>query len=115
MSLLPLDAPFLAIERLSVNGDCVNSFDQAATRHIRLLEDSYTYRVVCGWRVDAAAESHEALLFTGWENAHAHVSFAARQHDLGVGEATCDGQYKELSVHHTWNLEREEAQQQSLA
>ena len=111
MSSLPLDAPVLAIEILSVKGDCVDAFDQAAMRHTQLLlGGSHPFKVAHGWRCDAVAGSHEALIFSGWLNAHAHVTFTARQEGYGDGDnAAIAGQYEEIQVHHARNLERKEA------
>ncbi|CAO2658735.1 Nn.00g064580.m01.CDS01 [Neocucurbitaria sp. VM-36] len=110
MSSLPLDAPILAIERLSVKGDCINAFDQAVIRHMQLRQGSHPFKVAHGWRCDAAAGSHEALIFTGWENAQAHVTFAVNQKGHSDGDsAAINGKYEEIHVHHARNLERNEA------
>ncbi|KAH7401662.1 hypothetical protein BKA66DRAFT_405817 [Pyrenochaeta sp. MPI-SDFR-AT-0127] len=104
MASLPLDAPVLAIERLSVRGDCVDAFDQAAVQHAQLLKRSHPFAVAHGWRCDAPAGSHEALIFTGWENTQAHVAFAAT-HD--GHHAALLGQYEHIELHHATNLEQQ--------
>ncbi|KAF1849921.1 uncharacterized protein K460DRAFT_360771 [Cucurbitaria berberidis CBS 394.84] len=109
MSSLPLDAPVLAIEILSVKGDYINAFNQAVMRHTQLLQGSHPFRVAHGWRCDMAAGSHEALIFSGWENAQAHVTFAAQEGHSDCDNAAINGQYEEIQVHHATNLEREEA------
>jgi heme-degrading monooxygenase HmoA len=101
MSSLPLDAPVLAIERLSVPEDCVDAFEQAAARNL----GNNPFKVAQGWRCDTAAGSHEALIISGWEHAQAHVSFTARQKRHGDRE---HGPYEELLVHHAVNLEPKE-------
>jgi hypothetical protein len=82
MSSLPLDAPVLAIERLSVPEDCVDAFEQAAARNLG-----------------------NNPIISGWEHAQAHVSFTARQKRHGDRE---HGPYEELLVHHAVNLEPKE-------
>lgn len=107
MSSLPLDAPVLAIERWSVSGDCVDAFHQAAIKHAQLLKRSHPFAVAHGWRCDAPAGSHEALIFTGWESAQAHVTFAATQKGHSAAHyAALNGQYGEMELHHARNLER---------
>jgi hypothetical protein len=106
MGLLPLDAPVLAIERMCVRGDCVEAIDQAVTRHTQELRGSHP-KTTHGWRCDAAPTIHEAVLFTGWEAAQAHIPFAMNkkliQNDIEV--AAIKGQHDTIL---TWNLERKE-------
>lgn len=110
MSSLPSYAPILAMERLSVQANYVDAFDQAAIRHVQVLQGSHQCEVALGWRIDAAAGSHEAIIFSGWTDAQAHVTFIARQQDPGNDNVTAAiEQYEELLVHHAKNLEREEA------
>jgi hypothetical protein len=99
MSLLPLNAPVLAVERMRVRGEHVDAVDQAVTRHTEELHPS---KVAHGWRCDAAPGSHEAFLFTGCETAHAHAIFAIKN------TAAIDNQYETMQVIHAWNLERKE-------
>ncbi|KAF1921982.1 hypothetical protein BDU57DRAFT_511094 [Ampelomyces quisqualis] len=107
ISVLPLDAPVLALERLQVGADGSVAFDQAATKHVQHLQGSHNCKVAYGWRCDAKSRGHEALIFSGWENAQAHVSFRARQQDNGdSNSAIILGEYEELLVHHATNLER---------
>jgi heme-degrading monooxygenase HmoA len=103
MSLLPLDAPVLAIERMRVREEHVEAFDQAVTRHTEELQGSHPSKVAHGWRCDAAPGSHEAILFTGWETAQAHATPAFEK-----STAAIDKQYKIMQVIHAWNLERKE-------
>ncbi|KAJ4365233.1 hypothetical protein N0V83_008851 [Neocucurbitaria cava] len=110
MSSLPLDAPVLAIEIMKIKGDCVEAFDQAVIRHTQHILGSHPFKVAHGWRCDAAAGSHEALIFTGWENTQAHVTFAVNQEGHRDGDkAALNGQYEVIQVHHAKNLERKEA------
>ncbi|KAH8730078.1 hypothetical protein GQ44DRAFT_476977 [Phaeosphaeriaceae sp. PMI808] len=116
MSSLPLDAPVLALERLSVKKGCIDVCHQAATRYAHLSQGSHPCKVTHGWRCDASPEAHELVIFSGCENAQAHVTFATRQQSYDSSDhATTMGQYEELLVHHAWNLERTEAQHLTLA
>lgn len=111
MSSLPLDAPILGLERLRVEEDGIATFERAATRHVQQLQGSSPFKVVHGWRCDAAPASHEAVFIWGTENSPAHVSFSATQQTLGDndnGDAVLRGGYKELLLHHCRNLERNE-------
>ncbi|KAF2035359.1 hypothetical protein EK21DRAFT_106898 [Setomelanomma holmii] len=111
MNSLPLDAPILALEILAVREDCVEEFDQAATKHAQALQGSNPFKVAHGWRCDARTGSHEALIFTGWNNTQAHVTFSSRQksHSNGVSDqAPILGQYEELPIHHFWDVERKD-------
>jgi heme-degrading monooxygenase HmoA len=110
ISVLPLDAPVLALERLRIEADGSVAFDQAATKHVQRLQGSHKCKAAYGWRCDAVPGRHEAIIFSGWENAQAHVSFRARQQDNGDYEcAAAFGKYEELLVHRATNLEREAA------
>jgi heme-degrading monooxygenase HmoA len=111
--LLPLGAPVLAIERICVKGEYVEVFNQAVTRHTKKLQGSHPFKVVHGWRCDAARENHELVLFTGYETAQAHAIFATKKIDtdidIDIDIAAIDKQYETTQVIHAWNLEREEA------
>jgi heme-degrading monooxygenase HmoA len=111
MSLLPLGASVLAIERMCVRGEYVEAFDQAVTRQVKELQGSHPFKVVHGWRCDAARESHKLVLFTGWETAQAHAIFATKKIDTDsdIDIAVIDKQYETTQVIHAWNLERKEA------
>jgi hypothetical protein len=107
MSSLPLDAPVLAIERLSVEEDYVGAVDQAAKRYVQHLQDNNPFRAAYGWRCDELFGSREVLIFSGCETVQAHVGFSTRQHDSEEKcSASISGHYKEVLVHHTKNLER---------
>lgn len=107
MSSLPLDAPILVIERLRVKECGIAALDQAATRHTQLLKGSSPFRVAYGWCIDADSQEPEALVISG-QDTQSHITFTTRQKRLGDNDyATFNGQYEELLVHHTRNLERE--------
>jgi hypothetical protein len=108
MSLLPLDAPVLAIERMRVRGDCIEAFNQAVITHTQQRQGSYPFKVAHGWRCDAAPGSYEVLIFSGWETAQAHVTFTANKSHSNSGVAPTDGQYETMQVAHAWNMERKE-------
>jgi hypothetical protein len=110
MSSLALDAPILALERLSVGESSVKALDPAVMSYVQQLRGSHPFTVTYGWRCDAAPGSYEAIIFSGWEIPQAHVPFAARQQRHGNGDhATIIGQYEDILVHHAWNLERKRA------
>ncbi len=107
MASLPLDAPVLAIQRWDVCGDYVDAFNQAATKHLRLLEESHSFKVRRGWRCDAPTGSHEALIFSGWDNAQAHAAFAKKQKSHNDNTlAVINGQHEQILLHHAADLER---------
>ncbi|PSN68877.1 hypothetical protein BS50DRAFT_326866 [Corynespora cassiicola Philippines] len=106
MASLPLDAPVLSFARLSVDGESVAAFEQAASKDRQTLGGN-PHPFVSGWRCDGAPGTHEAVVFTGWETAQAHAAFTARQSD-GKDSAMC-GKYDFIVDHHARNLERREA------
>ena len=108
MSLLPLDAPVLAIERMRVREDCIGTFDQAVTRHTQQHRGSHPFEVAHGWRCDTSPENHGAIVFTGWQTAQAHVTFATEKSYSDSGIAGIGQQYETLQVTRAWNLERKE-------
>ncbi|USP76579.1 uncharacterized protein yc1106_03853 [Curvularia clavata] len=83
MSSLPLDAPILAIERIRVSEECTQAFDQAAERHAQELRGSHPFKVAYGWRCDAGPKNQEALIFSGWQIAQAHVNFPVQGSEKG--------------------------------
>lgn len=97
MSLLPLDAPILAIERIRVSEEYTQASDRAVERHAQELRGSHPFRVAYGWRCDAGPKSQEALIFSGWKTAQVHVAFPVQG-----GE---DGQYEVVQITHARNLE----------
>jgi hypothetical protein len=103
MTSLPLDAPILAIERLLVKEHCVDAFDQAVSKHASLLQDSHLAKITHGWRCDPPASSHEAVILSGWKDQN-YISFSAGQHKHG-SNASIEGEFEEILVHHAWNLE----------
>lgn len=106
MSSLPLDAPVLAIMRLLIKGDRVNAYDQAAAKDMHIIADyTHPHNVVNGWRYDAAPGTHEALVFTGWESAHAHAAFAEKAGDNTKFPAI-EGVYESMEVWHARNMEK---------
>lgn len=109
MLSLPLNAPVLAIEWLKIRAEHVDTFEQTVIRHAQHLKSSHPFKVAYGWRCDADAGSHEALIFSGWQNAQAQVTSAWRQQSAGDGEnAAIIGKYEELQAHHARNLEQKE-------
>ena len=108
MASLPLDAPVLVIERLLVQEHDVHTFDQAVIRHARLLQDNYSIKVTHGWRCDAPAGTHEAIILSGWEDTNTHIPVDTRwcepSDTTGV---SIEGGCEEILVHHLWNLEHE--------
>jgi heme-degrading monooxygenase HmoA len=110
IDLLPLDAPILAVERMRVGADHVEAFYQAMTRHTDGLRGSHPFKMAWGWRDDAAPESREAVLFTGWETARAHVTFPTKKNciDCDNEVAAIDEPWETMYVTHIGNLERKE-------
>jgi hypothetical protein len=80
MHVLPLKAPILAIERLRFRKACIESCERGVTKYAQRLQGNHPFRVAHGWRCDAQ-EIHEALVFTGWEIAQAHVTLASNVDD----------------------------------
>ncbi|KAF2709279.1 hypothetical protein K504DRAFT_502017 [Pleomassaria siparia CBS 279.74] len=94
MSSLPLDAPVIAITRLSISDDAVDAYHGALTEdRYTLIEATRPFNVAHLWRCDAEPGRHEALLFTGWEM-RASTAYAAMR-----------GKYDSIHVHHVWNME----------
>jgi hypothetical protein len=112
-SALPLDAPFLVLERLRVKEDGVAAFEPVVARHVQQLQGSSAFKVVHGWRRVAAPARNEIVFISGSENTRAHASFTA-QHTLKGGEDAVNpgdeqiirGGYEEILLHHCRNLER---------
>ncbi|EUC46950.1 hypothetical protein COCMIDRAFT_25149 [Bipolaris oryzae ATCC 44560] len=98
VNLLPLDAPILAIERISVSEESTRGFGEAVHRHAQQLQGSHPFKLAHGWRCDAVPNHHEAIIFSGWQTPQAHVAFAAKNNQ--------DGQYKTLQMTCARNLER---------
>lgn len=69
MSSLPLDAPFLAIERLRVKGgEHMMEYDRIMGGLVSgIREVTEPYKVVVGWRCDSEPGEQESLIFTGFE------------------------------------------------
>jgi heme-degrading monooxygenase HmoA len=99
MDLLPLDAPILAIERIRVSEECTQTFNEVMERHVQKLQSSYPFKVAHGWRCDAAPNTHESLVFSGWPDAQAHIAFTVK--------GSRDGQCEMLQITHARNMERE--------
>jgi hypothetical protein len=110
MSLLPLDAPILATEKLRVGGDYIETFDQAVARHTDRLHGSHPFKMAWGWRCDAAPESHEAVHFTGYKTAQAHATLATKKSctDSDIEVAVIDIPCETMHVTHARNLEPKE-------
>jgi hypothetical protein len=113
-SALPLDAPFLVLEILRVKKDGVAALEPAVTRHVQQIQGSSAFKVLHGWRRDAAPASNEVVFISGSEDTRACVSFAAQQTlsddavavNRGEDEMTIRGGYEEILLHHCRNLER---------
>jgi hypothetical protein len=106
MSSLPLGAPILAIERLSVEEEHIGAIDQAAKRHVQHLQGN-PFRAVYGWRCDENFGSREVLIFSGCETVPAHVGLSTwQQNDEEPDSASISEHFKEVLVHHTKNLEQ---------
>jgi hypothetical protein len=113
-SALPLDAPYLVLERLRVKEDGVAAFEPAVTRHVQQIQGSSAFKVVHGWRRDAVPAINEVVFISGSENTRAQVSFTAQQTlsdsadavNRGEDEKTRRGEYEEILLHHCRNLER---------
>jgi heme-degrading monooxygenase HmoA len=108
MASLPLDAPVLAITRRQVREDDVAAYDKALATEKDALVQGSKHKVVGGWRVDAAPGVHEALLFTGWENAQAYAASSARQtaHDHHHDGTGASALHEVLETYCASNLER---------
>lgn len=106
---LPLEFPILVIERLLVQERNIDTFDHALDRHARHLQGNCSAKFSHGWRCDAPEGTHEAIIFSGWEDTETHVSFSAGQQREGVeGNTSIErGAYEEVLVHHLWNMERQ--------
>ncbi|KAK1908612.1 hypothetical protein P3342_009462 [Pyrenophora teres f. teres] len=103
--LIPADAPILAMERMRIEGERVESVNRAVTKHVQHLKASHSFNVAHGWRCDLALGDHEVLLISGWETAQAHVTFANRRNDDNDSiVAGCEG-FKTLGVVYVKNLE----------
>jgi heme-degrading monooxygenase HmoA len=98
MDELPLDAPVIAITRLFIRGEEVDAYNSAAVNDQHTIaKATRPFNVVYGWRLDSAPGKHEALQFTGWEDAQAHAAFEDARDGSAVGA--------EYEVHHVWNME----------
>jgi heme-degrading monooxygenase HmoA len=106
MAFLPLDAPVLSIERLTVKEDCVDAYNQATAEDAQLLAThTQPFNVANGWRCDANPGLHEAFIFTGWETKETHTGFATKVQETTTFPAI-KGLYTRLEVYHARNMER---------
>jgi hypothetical protein len=103
---LPLNAPVLAIERLLVQGWCVPTFEQAVIRHARLLQENHSTETTHGWRCDAPAGTHEAIIFSGCKDTKPHTPFSGRRFVANDNaDIFIEGGYEQVMSHRLWNLE----------
>ncbi|KAI8934445.1 hypothetical protein NX059_009177 [Plenodomus lindquistii] len=106
MSSLPLDAPVLAIERLSFGGDPQDPLEHYPAKHAYELSDNHPFKVKHGWRCDPTVGSHELFIFSGWKDVQSHVTFEeSRQGDSDF--AHVKGQCEHILIHHGRDLERD--------
>lgn len=105
MTSLPLQAPVMAITRRTLVADDVDAYDEAVAKEKQAVIQSSNHKVASGWRLDASPGTHEALLFTGWEDAQAHITFSARQQE-NVANVATKGLYEIVEAHHAWDIEK---------
>ena len=106
MHLIAADAPILAIERIYVEVELVESVDRAVIKHIQQLKTSHPFNIAHGWRCDLIPGNHEVLLISGWETAQDHVAFTHRKDNDEDTTAAMNKGLKTLGVIHGRNLER---------
>ncbi|EDU46957.1 hypothetical protein PtrSN002B_008275 [Pyrenophora tritici-repentis] len=109
MHLIPADAPILAMERMYVKGEQVESVDRAVIKHMQQLKTTHPFNVAHGWRCDMAPGDHEVLLISGWETTQAHVTLVKKESNDKDSVAVEDEGLKMLGVLHGKNLERKAA------
>jgi hypothetical protein len=103
---LPLNAPVLAIARLRLQGWCVPIFEQAVIRHARLFQKNHSTETTHGWRCDAPAGTHEAIIFHGCKDTKSHTPFSgSRFINNNNADVSIEREYEEVISHHLWNLE----------
>jgi len=106
MHVVEADAPILAIERMCVEVESVESVDRAVIKHIQQLKTSHPFNIAYGWRCDLVPGNHEVFLLSGWETAPDHVAFTHGKDDDDDTAAVMNKGVKTLGVIHGRNLER---------
>ncbi|KAF2625350.1 hypothetical protein BU25DRAFT_301132, partial [Macroventuria anomochaeta] len=67
ISPILFDAPFIAIERLTVDAGYVDAYSKVIEEHVRTLQMTDPLNVTYGWRCDVPG-SHEATILTSWSS-----------------------------------------------
>ncbi|KAF2491022.1 hypothetical protein BU16DRAFT_444298, partial [Lophium mytilinum] len=80
ISLLPLDAPVMAIARLFIKGGKhIEEYNRIVSKYrATIVDGTKPYNVVDGWRSDSEPGKQEALMFSGWASIEAHRAFTAK-------------------------------------
>jgi heme-degrading monooxygenase HmoA len=84
MEDLPLEAPIIAIARITVkSGEHVKLHKEITARYRGLLEErTKPFGVVEGWRIDGEEEGErEQVIVTGWEKKEDHLAFGVGLRD----------------------------------
>ncbi|KZM20101.1 uncharacterized protein EKO05_0007544 [Ascochyta rabiei] len=104
-SLLLLDAPFIAIERLNVDPGHIVAYDGVIKEHVRHLQKTESLKVTHGWRCDMPTGSHELVILTSSGSTRPHFTFADER-IVPSHDSNNKGAYQKISTHHAWNMER---------
>lgn len=105
ISPLLLDVPFIAIEKVDVNGDQVGAWNQDIDEHVRHLQKTDQLDVIHGWRCDTPIGSHEAITLTRVLSLDPDVAFAGRHTALDP-QGNDTGAYRSILFHRARNIEQ---------
>lgn len=107
MSVLPLDAPVIAIARLYIKGgEHIDEYNRIVDKYRDTIADATKpHKVVDGWRCDSQPGKHEALMFSGWESIEAHRAFTAKMREEEEYASIRDN-YEGMEVRHARDMEK---------
>jgi hypothetical protein len=100
-----LDVPFIAIEKVEVNGDQVGAWNQDIDEHARHLQMIDQLDVIHGWRCDAPIGNHEAITLTRMLSLDPDVAIAGRHATLHP-QGNNTGAYRCILFHRARNIEQ---------
>jgi hypothetical protein len=97
---LLLDAPFIAVKRLNVKADYAVTYNQDIQAHVRRVKLIDPLNVTHGWRCDALAGNHDAIILISPTYTGPHITSASGR-TLLSRDGDVEEAFQETQVHHT--------------